>query len=87
MPVQYLYEVDINPPRWEPGLLVAEHQMRHEKAPVELGNWFVIQEAANWNPTNVTANVDRPDTQLEKLGLAFEQMAQPHRFAEASSSQ
>jgi hypothetical protein len=67
MPIQYMYEVDINLPGWEPGLLVAEHQMRHGKPPVELGNWSVIEEATNWNPTNVPVNIHPPGTPLPDL--------------------
>jgi hypothetical protein len=78
MAIQYLYEVDINLSGWEPGLLVAEYQMRHRKPPVELGDRSVIQEATNWNPTNVTANVDPPGTPTLWL---------PQRFRAARSSQ
>ncbi len=70
LPVERLYEVDINLPGWEPGLLVAEHQMRHGKPSVELGSWSVIQEATNWNPTNVTADVDPPGTPLPAPDLS-----------------
>ena len=64
MPVAYLYEVDINLAGCEPGLLVAEYQMRHRKPPVELGNWSVIEKGTNWNPTNVTANTHPTGTPL-----------------------
>lgn len=57
MPIAYLYEVDINLVGWEPGLLVAEYQMRHRKPPVKLGNWSLLEKATNWNPTNVTENI------------------------------
>ncbi len=70
LPVERLYEVDINLPGCEPGLLVAEHQMRHRKPSVELGSWSVIQEATNWNPTNVTADVDPPGTLLPAPDLS-----------------
>lgn len=70
LPVERLYEVDISLPGCEPGLLVAEHQMRHRKRSVELGSWSVIQEATNWNPTNVTADVDPPGTPLPAPDLS-----------------
>ena len=70
LPVERLYKVDINLPGWEPGLLVAGHQMRHGKPSVELGSWSVIQEATNWNPTNVTADVDPPGTPLPAPDLS-----------------
>jgi|ERR1017187_289620 hypothetical protein len=70
LPVARLYEVDINLPGWEPGLLVAEHQMRHGKPPVELGSWSVIEEATNWNPTNVSVNIHPPGTPLPAPDLS-----------------
>lgn len=70
MPIEYLYEVDINFAGCEPGLLVAEYQMRHRKPPVELGNWSLIEKATNWNPTNVTANIHPPDSPLPAPDLS-----------------
>jgi len=70
LPVERLYKVDINLPGCEPGLLVAEHQMRHGNPSVELGSWSVIQEATNWNPTNVPADVDPPATSLPAPDLS-----------------
>jgi hypothetical protein len=70
MPVEYLYEVDINLVGFEPRLLVAEYQMRHRKPPVELGDWSLIEKATNWNPTNLTATIHPPGTPLPALDLS-----------------
>ncbi len=70
LPVERLYKVDINLPDWEPGLLVAEHQMRHRRPSGELPSWSGIQEATNWNPTHVTADVDPPGTPLPAPDLS-----------------
>ena len=86
LPVERLYKVDINLPGWEPGLLVAEHQMRHGKPSVELASWLVIQEATNWKPTHVTADVDPPGTPLPASDLSdmdrFHEMAASGELSE-----
>jgi len=86
LPVERLYEVDISLPGWEPGLLVAEHQMRHGKPSVELGSWSVIQEATTWNPTNATANIHPPGTPLPAPDLSdmdrFHEMAASGQLSE-----
>ena len=70
MPVEYLYEVDINLAGFEPGLVVAEYQMRHREPSVELGDWSLIEKATNWNPTNVTPNIHPRGTQLPAPDLS-----------------
>jgi NAD-dependent SIR2 family protein deacetylase len=70
VPIEYLYRVDINLAGCEPGLLVAEYQMRHRKPPVELGNWSPIEKATNWNPINVTENIHPPGTPLPAPDLS-----------------
>ena len=84
MPIAYLYPVEINVAGFEPGLLVAEYQMRHR--PVELGDWTLIETATNWNPTNATANIHPPGTPLPEPDLAdmegFHEMAASGELAE-----
>jgi hypothetical protein len=86
MPIEYLYPVEINVAGFEPGLLVAEYQMRHRKPPVELGNWSVIEEATNWNLTNVPVNIHPPGTPLPAPDLSdmdrFHEMAASGQLSE-----
>jgi hypothetical protein len=77
MPIGYLYRVEINVDNFEPGLRVAEYQMRHR--PVELGEWTLIETATNCNPTNATANIHPRGTRLPAPDLSdmdrFHEMA------------
>ncbi len=77
LPVERLYEVDINLPGWGPGLLVAEDQMRHGKQSAKLGSWSAIQEATNWRPPDVTADVDSTDSPLPVPNLSDRDKVHP----------
>lgn len=84
MPIEYLYPVEINVAGFEPGLLIAEYQMRHR--PVELGDWTLIETATNWNPTNATANIHPPGTPRPAPDISdmdrFHEMAASGQLAE-----
>jgi hypothetical protein len=68
MPIEYLYQVDINLAGCEPGLLVAEHQMRHRKPPVELGNWSEgLQEAEARGESSVGSDLHISGVALSAL--------------------
>jgi hypothetical protein len=50
LPLEYLYEVDIHLAGCEPGLLVAESQIRHKRTPPEWGSGCLIETAVEGNP-------------------------------------
>ena len=52
LPLEYLYEVDIQLAGYEPGLLVSESQMRHRRPPPEWGRGSLIQTAVEGEPDN-----------------------------------